>query len=312
VSPEGPARDGPPTGDARSGGAVRKIGGGVAKVAGGAAKVAGGAVKGTVAGTVGVGTGARCVVAGISRLVKTPWLWPYGIAPVAIALLVFVGVTYWMVDSLVPFFREKAFEYTGEVGGIVATILGALILIAAALVAFYVAFPAVVRVFAAPFMALLSDRVYVAVAGHEPPPVAGSRVMRWVVRPTLEAIVLLCIRIVITVVALPLNCIPGVGTALFFAILLPIEGLDLMDLALSARGVSLADRIEFVKKHIAASSGLGLGAAGLLLIPVLNVFFLPALVVGAVLLDQKISPDFAAHVDALPGTPSEALPEEVS
>lgn len=281
--------------------AVRRLGGGVARAAGGA-------VKGTVRGTIGVGAGARCVVSGVLRLIRTPWLWPYGIAPVAIAIVVFVGVTYGMVDWLVPSARALAAEYTGEWGGVAATILSFAVLVAAALLTFYVAFPSIVRVFAAPFMALLVDRVYAEVAGHETPPLPGGRVVRWVLRPIYEALALLVVRLVVTVIALPLICVPVVGAALFFAVLLPIEGMDLLDLAQSARGVPLRERLRFVRRHLAASSGLGLGAAGLLLVPVLNVFFLPALVVGAVLLDQRISPDFAGPVDGLPGPATEGAP----
>lgn len=282
--------------DPRPPGAVRRIGGGVARVGGGVARAAGGAVKGTVSGTVGVGAGARCVVAGVARLVRTPWLWPYGIAPVSIAILVFVGVTYWLVDWLVPASRMFAEQYTGEIGGVIAAILSFAVLLAAVLFAFYVAFPSVVRVFAAPFMALLVDRVYAEVSGVEPPVLPGGRLVRWVLRPIGEALVLLGVRLLVTVLALPLICVPVVGPALFFAVLLPIEGLDLLDLAQSARGVRLLHRLRFVRRHLAVSSGLGLGAAGLLLVPVVNVFCLPALVVGAVLVDQRVSPDFAGHV----------------
>jgi len=274
------------------------------------AGAAGGAAQKTLSGTKAFWCGSRCLLKGVLHLISSPHIWPYGIAPVTIAILVFVGTTYWLVNWLVPMARSIAEDYLGAVGGVAAVILTAAALIAAALVAVYVAFPAIVRVVAAPFLALLSDRVFQDVTGMPAPTPPGSRVVRWVLRPIGEALVFLAIRIVVTVVALPLICIPFVGAPLFFCVLLPLEGMDLLDLAQSARAVPLRERLRFVLTHVPASAGLGLGAAGVLFVPLLNVFFLPALVIGAVLLDREVSPDFPVmpaspdHGDASSGAPS--------
>jgi len=257
-----------------------------------AAGAAGGAVKKTLSGTKAFWCGSRCLLKGVGHLMASPHIWPYGIAPVSIAIFVFLGTMFWLVDWLVPLAGSIAQEYLGAVGGVAAVILTAAVVIAAGLVAIYVAFPAVVRVVAAPFLALLSDRVFEDVTGMAAPTPPGNRVVRWVLRPIGEALVFLAIRIVVTVIALPLICIPIVGAPLFFCVLLPLEGMDLLDLAQSARAVPLRERLRFVRSHIPASAGLGLGAAGVLFVPLLNVFFLPALVIGAVLLDREVSPDF--------------------
>ncbi len=262
------------------------------RATGTAVGVAGGAVRSTVSGTKAFWCGTRCVVKGAGRLVASPHLWPYGIAPVVIGIFVFVGTTFWLFDWLVTIARAWSESVLGEAGGVVAVILTFTVVVGAALVAMYVAFPAIVRVIAAPFLALLSDRVYQDVTGMAAPTPPGSRFVRWVLRPIGEALVLLVIRMFVTVVALPLICIPVVGAPLFFCVLLPLEGMDLLDLAQSARALPLGQRLRFVRKQVAASAGLGLGAAGVLFVPILNVFFLPALVIGAVLLDREISADF--------------------
>jgi len=264
------------------------------RAVGAAVGAAGGAVRTTLSGTKAFWCGARCIFAGTGRLVRSPHIWPYGVAPVVIALFVFVATTYWLVDWLVPAARAVAQEYLGAAGGIVAVLLTAAAVLAAAVFALYVAFPAIVRVVAAPFLALLSDRVFADVTGMEAPIPPGNRVVRWVLRPIGEALVFLAIRLVVTVVALPLICIPVVGAPLFFCVLLPLEGMDLLDLAQSARAVPLKRRLRFVRSNIAASAGLGLGAAGVLFVPIVNVFCLPALVIGAVLLDREIAADFPA------------------
>jgi len=281
---ERPARDAPGRSKIRAVGAVA----GVAK---GAARV-------TVSSGVSFTTGTFCVLRGLKRMVHTPWLWPYAAAPVVVALLSFVGVIYWLVNWLAPAMQEVVASRLPDWLASAAWFFTAAGLIGAGLIAMYFAFPAIVRVFAAPFLALLADKTYESVSGHPAPAPPGSKFVRWVVRPIYEAVVLLGIRIVVTVVALPLLCVPVVGTIAFFMIMLPLEGMDLLDLAQSARALPFGERLRFVRRNWIATSGLGLGAAGVLLIPFVNVFLLPSLVVGAVLLDQRMSPDFAGPPEA--------------
>jgi CysZ protein len=239
--------------------------------------------------------GASRILAGVRRLLVTPWLWKYALAPVVLAFALFASLAGWFVSVGAGWAHDTVAGWTwlGETGGAIAGFLAGAAILVAALILLYVAFPALVRIVAAPFLALLADRVYAEVAGCEPPGFEGSRFRRWIVLPIRDAVVVLAIRAVITLVALPLNLVPVAGQAAFFAVLLPLEGMDLLDLGLSARAMPLGERLAFVRRNLAAASGLGLGSAGVLFIPLVNVFLLPALVVGAVLLDEEISPDFA-------------------
>ena len=114
--------------------------------------------------------------------------------------------------------------------------------------------------------------------------------------PLRDALLFLGIRAVWTVVALPLLFVPLAGPFLFFALLLPLEGLDRMDVAQSSRGVPLGRRLAFAAERFGACTGLGLVAGALVLVPVVNVLLLPGLAVGAVLLDREASPDFPKAV----------------
>jgi uncharacterized protein involved in cysteine biosynthesis len=102
----------------------------------------------------------------------------------------------------------------------------------------------------------------------------------------------LLVRIVVIVLALPFLLIPIVGQILFAVALFPLEAMDLLDWAQSARGVPLSRRLPFLRQKLTACTGLGAGAALFLFVPLVNVLVLPALLVGAVLLDQRLSPDF--------------------
>lgn len=266
-----------------------------------------GAASTAIRGGKAFGLGSVCIFRGAKRLVVTPWLWRYALAPAVLAFVMFVGCFWWFWSVGVDWAKGLAAGWMGETGGLVAGILAGLAILAAALLLFYVAFPSLVRIVAAPFLALLADRVYEDVAGRAPPAYPGTRFRRWIVMPIRDAIMVVGIRLVVTCIALPLNFIPVLGQAAFFAVLLPLEGLDLLDLGLSARAVPLKERLVFTRRNLAAASGLGMGSAAVLFIPVVNVFFLPSLVVGAVLLDAEISPDFAPG-DTAPGssTPEEA------
>ncbi len=264
---------------------------------------AAGAARATVTSSVTFTTGALCILRGLKRMFHTPWLWPYAAAPVFIAFLTFVGTMYWLVTWLAPAVHEFVASHLWDWAASIAGIFTATGLIGAGLIAMYFAFPAIVRVVAAPFLALLADKTYQNVSGRPAPTPPGSKFVRWIVRPVFEALVLLGIRVLVTAPALLLLCIPVAGPILFFVVMLPLEGMDLMDLAQSARALPFGQRLRFVRGNLLATSGLGLGAAGVLLIPFVNVFLLPSLVVGAVLLDERMSPDFAPDVNAPPELP---------
>ncbi len=279
----------------------------VARVAAGARDSVGKVGVGVFTGTKAFWAGASAILRGVKLLIVTPWLWKYALAPAVLTFVSFAWLVWWFVTSGYDLAVGWSQSWAGETGALVAGFMTAGIVVAAGLLVFYVAFPALVRIVAAPFLALLAERVYVRVTGHAAPTMAANRLVRWVWLPIRDAVVIVSIRLVITLFALPLNLIPAAGQIAFFTVLLPLEGMDLLDVGMSARAVPLGERLRFVRKNLAAASGLGLGSAGVLFVPIMNVFFLPALIVGAVLLDERISPDFRPSVPA-EEEPPKALP----
>ena len=177
-----------------------------------------------------------------------------------------------------------------------------------ALIAFYVAFVPFARLVSAPFMAFFSEKVFTGVSGLPALKIPGSRFMRWIVRPIRDSVVLLFIRAIVTIFALPLLFVPIVGQVAYVLLMGPIEAMDLLDWAQGARAKPIGERLPFIKRNLSACMGLGTGSAMFLLVPVLNAFVLPALVVGAVLLDQELSPDFPT---APAPVPDEGAEEDV-
>lgn len=235
-------------------------------------------------------TGFGCAFRGMGRLASSPGLWPYSLAPVAVTAVLLAGLLWLYQSHAVEPLAAWARDLTGGSAwaGWTATIGTWLV----AAVAVYFAFTAFVRVVAAPFLALLADRTVAHLTGAPAPCGPGGRLVRWIVRPVSEALLVLAIRLTITVLALPLLLVPLVGAFLFTAVTMGLLGLDLLDIAQSARGVLVKDRLRFAFGHPGACLGLGVAAGLLLLVPCVNVFLVAPAVVGAVLLDRAISPDF--------------------
>jgi CysZ protein len=236
--------------------------------------------------------GVRCGLRGIARCVATPALWPWALVPAVLTFVLFVVPTWMAHGWATDWARDLAVRHLGEGwGGAASVVTGFLVFVLTLLVA-YLAFAPLARVVAAPFLALLSDRTVARLAGAAPPSFGGGPFVRFVVVPVRDALVFLAVRVVVTVLLLPLLCVPVVGGVLLFLALMPLEGLDRMDVAQSSRGVPLGRRLSFIRRRFGACCGLGLVAAGLLLVPLVNVLLLPGLVVGAVLLDAEVSDDF--------------------
>lgn len=246
--------------------------------------------------------GVWVVFRGCGMLFRRPQWWPYAVLPVVTTVLVFGLGTWWLIgwgaESFSAWIEGMSAGWVAEVSYWSST----MVMVSLSLIALYLFYLPLVRALAAPFLALFSERVFSSLSGIDAPVPPGRRVVRWVIRPIYEALILLVIRLIVSLVFLPLNCIPVVGTVLFFLVLAWLEGMDLLDIGMSARGLVLRERLPFVKRHKWAAMGLGVGAAAILWIPVVNLLFLPGLVVAAVLLDQRLSADF-------PMSPTAALPE---
>jgi CysZ protein len=239
---------------------------------------------------VSFSVGLSSAAGGVGRLVATPSLWAWSIAPVVVssAVLGALGaMSYsWLHDRIRAWAEET-------LGGSLATSIAFGVLFWVAFAAFlYVAFGGIVRVVAAPFLALLADRTVAHLIGRPSPAGPGAPLVRWVLRPVGEALVVLAIRAGVTLLALPLLFVPVAGTFIFSAVMMALLGLDLIDIAQSARGVLLPERLRFFRRHFGACFGLGVGTGLLMLVPCVNVLLLPAIVVAGVLLDSRIAPDF--------------------
>ena len=188
--------------------------------------------------------GVRCGLRGLLVCVGSPRLWPWALVPIAIGFALFAGPLWWFGSAFGDALRTRVPTWLGESGaawttGAAVTVLAGIL----AILAYFVVGP-FIRIVAAPFLAILSDRVVRERGLPVDPAVAAlGPFERYLVVPVRDAIVFLGIRICITAVAAPLLCVPVAGQVLFLAVLVPLEGADRMDVALSSRGVPLPERI---------------------------------------------------------------------
>lgn len=163
--------------------------------------------------------------------------------------------------------------------GAFGLLLDALLLALALLVALMVS-----GLVAAPFNARLSEVLDERLSGVRPPPFEVSRIAVDLLRTAVIEIAFAVINVVLFVaglavpVASPVFFAVGmVAWALYFAV-------AYVDAPLASRGKTLRERLAFVGRHPMALLGFGTGVGIFLVVPLVNLFFMPAAVAGGVLL----------------------------
>lgn len=143
---------------------------------------------------------------------------------------------------------------------------------------------------AAPFNARLAEVIDERLTGTAPPPFAIGRVGMDLLRTAVIEITFAVINVVLFVAGLAL---PIAGPVLFVVGMIAWAlyfGVAYVDVPLASRGLSLGDRLGFITKHPMAMLGFGTGVGLFLVIPLINLLFMPAAVAGGVLLVKEAEP----------------------
>jgi CysZ protein len=223
--------------------------------------------------------GVSALIRGVGYLFARPRLWPLAVAPVAMTLILFVGViigaTIW-VNHLIGG-ESAAFLY------LTATLITLIVLA----IAFFT-FTVVGTALASPFLDLLGARVETALLP------SGRGVQSSFVRDTIrsvgDTIRVLVLQIVVLLVSLPLNLIPVVGTVAWIGIGAWLAAFDYLDFPLARHHYVWKERWAFLRRHAWPALGFGVGVFGLLLIPFLNLCILPIAAVAGTLLYLDLRP----------------------
>ena len=208
--------------------------------------------------------------------------------PVGITLVVLlggmvgggVGVWHWLKEWLSP----KGTWWSGPLRWILLPTIYAAMIVAA-----YLLFSLIRQIVAAPFNDVLSMRsegVYrelkrlpetAAARGS----VHGEGAARGVLRSLTDAVRLCSAEYLAYLVVLPFLFVPVAGMVLFWIVRAYYAGVNALDIALSCRGFTYAEKKRVFKANRVRMIGLGLGTALFDMTVVLAVGSLPASVVGA-------------------------------
>jgi CysZ protein len=140
-------------------------------------------------------------------------------------------------------------------------------------------------VVAAPFNDALSEEVEHLLTGKDTPPFSLAAVLSDVARTVrLEAVKLIGYAVVMVPLFLASFLVPVVGHAAYSVFALSFTALyfalDYVDWPASRRGRGVRDRLSFARENFGSMFGFGLGVWLFLLVPVVNLFFMPAAVAG--------------------------------
>lgn len=218
---------------------------------------------------------------GLKKVFGSPALLRLALAPVLIAAVP-IGLAFVGYRGLYAAFSDETVTvpFIGS-----ALELGQLLTDAFWVLA-YVLFVVILAVFTTPFCEMISERIECEISGHQPPRVSLLRLCFEIFRGILHAsrrgiIYLLSLAALLPVMLLPDpvdNVLYALGTAY---LTVRFTAYDAFDTVWARKNWAYRRKVDYLATHRARAYGLGAVVAGLVLVPVLNIFAFPAGSAGA-------------------------------
>jgi len=238
------------------------------------------------------------------RLLLRPALWPYIIIPLLINLLVF-GLLLWLVAGQFSGWADRLLSTLPDWLSWLGWVLWAGFWLLAAIIVFFT-FTLIANLIAAPFNGLLAEAVEHMISKTRPPSGQGwagmLRELPLILFDELRKLayfLLWAIPFGLLFLVPLLNTLAPIAWALFSSWMLALQYLDY---PLGNHGLRFAAQRRLLRKN--TLSGLSFGGSVLLatLIPVVNLFVIPAAVIGATCLwVERLRPlSFPSQAAALP------------
>ncbi len=229
-------------------------------------------------------------------------LWKYAAAPLVISIVVLGGsyvLLYHIFSKLVGHMVNE--QWYWQALYYVLLVIVTLII----LVVFFFVFTLVASALASPFNEVISQKTEQIVAGtfHEAP-FSLVLLVKDSGRAVAHSFRILALYLVLLALALLFLLIPGIGSVLFAAAGALLSSykfaFEYLGYPMDRRRFSWRDKKAFLKSRFGSVMGFGLGNLAIASIPVVNLFFIPAAVVGGTLLflDLNASGHIRAESDA--------------
>ncbi len=234
-----------------------------------------------------VGEGLLLPIRSARLLMQTPRLWLYALAPALINLVIFVMVALglvWYTPSIVDYFWPQLDTWSAWYGQILWYVVVTLVVVLTFVLSYLVAL-LVGGIAASPFVDALSEASESMLIEGDQIPRRDESLIRSVVRAVVSSVVVLVSYVLVMVPVLLIHVIPLLGsvaaTILGMGVSALFLTLEYTDAPLDRRGHDLREKFELLDQHRALSLGFGLGASLLFGVPVVNVFTIPVVVIGA-------------------------------
>lgn len=223
----------------------------------------------------------------LKLLWATPRLWPLAAAPAAItSVLLFVAIlaavmgarptTLWLLPGLVRW-PTVLFVAKAVIGGVLAMVFGSVAYMLGALLAL-------------PFSDNLSEQIE-ATCYDLPEAMSFREALPTSLRHSLLGF---GFWLLLEVLCLPLQLLPGVGSALDFVLGASITAFflahQMMDGPMSRWRLSFREKLDLLWVNLPLALGLGFAATLMLALPLLNLLSLPVCVAAGALLYAEINP----------------------
>lgn len=228
-------------------------------------------------------------------ILKRPALLMISITPVAINSILYIiffllSLRYFngWLDSLMP--QSDAWYF------IILSYLLLVVFVLLLLVMIVFTFALVANLLASPFNDALSSRSEAEARGVvSSDPFSLSRILMETGRAVIEELKKLFFFLLVLGLLLLLNIVPilgsGASVILSFCFTIFWLGFAFIDYALARHGLRLGAKLRFLMKNIFPVWGFGAGVFVGLLVPVLNLAFIPLAVVGGTLMYVDLTPD---------------------
>ena len=241
---------------------------------------------------MGLFGGFMAAFRGLGFFFRHPRLMFLAAIPVAIntllfALFFYFGVKYFnqWLTAMLP--QSEAWYWVALI------YLLTIILIVVLLLAIALTFTMVASILGSPFHDAISARTEILVTGRDEPPFTIKAILAEIWRTVVEELKKIVFYLVAIGLILLLNFVPVVGQVLYvilsFILTVLWLGMSFLDYAFARHAYKFGMKIRFVRQHVFVVFGFGLAVFVGVLIPVLNLVFLPVAVVGGTLLYLELS-----------------------
>lgn len=231
--------------------------------------------------------GVADVMRGAHFIFTRPALWIWALIPFLLNIALFTLLA-WLIWHFAGGWINGRFTSHGFWLALAGWVLRLLVWLAFGLLVFFIFVP-LASLIASPFNDVLSEKVerlYAGLAAGRGFSLGGM--MKGMALSLHSSLRLTLVSIVLLGLALPLNLIPGFGSALWTAasaaITIRFLSLQFTAYSMDRRFYTYARRREFLRRHRARTIGLGAMAFVIMLVPVLNALFISVSAVAGTLL----------------------------